>query len=412
MRPTSPRLTAVVVSVAVLTACAAAPAVTPAAAVDVDDWAAVVAAARGQTLDWYMDDGDEVVRTVVEEYVAPRLRAEYGVALQVVPVPDTADAVSRVLAERQAGRPGSGTVDAVRIDGKNLAAGRQADLWLCGYPEGLPNARYVDLTDRAVTTDAGVPVEGCAAAWQRAVSGLVYDSAALTEADVASLVTLSDWARSNPGRLAYPAPPDPTGSMVVHTFLYGTAGDPSQVPAAFDAAAFAPLAERLWARLNALERSLWRGGETYPTSQAAVEQLYATGEIDAYFTYGPGAVAARVAAGAFPASTRVTVPSIGNITDVSSVAIPADAADRQAALVLVNLLQDPETQLRFHAGAGVHPVIDLGRVPAEVRQRFDAVDPGPVVPPPAELTTRALPELGVGYVEAIENGWTANVLRR
>ncbi len=76
MRPTSPRLTAVVVSVAVLTACAAAPAVTPAAAVDVDDWAAVVAAARGQTLDWYMDDGDEVVRTVVEEYVAPRLRPE------------------------------------------------------------------------------------------------------------------------------------------------------------------------------------------------------------------------------------------------------------------------------------------------------------------------------------------------
>jgi putative spermidine/putrescine transport system substrate-binding protein len=123
-------------------------------------------------------------------------------------------------------------------------------------------------------------------------------------------------------------------------------------------------------------------------------------------------VATRVAAGALPASTRVTVRSIGNITNVSFVAIPADAADRQAALVLVDLLQDPETQLRFYAGAGIHPVLDLDRVPAEVRQRFDAVDPGPVVPPPAELTRRALPEPGVGYVEAIENGWTADVLRR
>ena len=106
--------------------------------------------------------------------------------------------------------------------------------------------------------------------------------------------------------------------MVVRTFLYGTAGDPSALPARYDAAAFAPLAERLWARLNALEPSLWRAGETYPTSQAAVEQLYATGEIDAYFTYGPGTVATKVADGVFPATTREAVPSIGNIGNVSS----------------------------------------------------------------------------------------------
>ncbi len=412
MRCRSPRLAVVVACALALTACAAAPTVTPAAVVDVDDWAAVVQSARGQTVDWYMYNGDEAVNAVVEEYVAPRLSAEYGVTLQVVPVADTADAVNKVLAERQAGRTGSGTVDAVWINGENFATGRQTDLWLCGYPERLPNARFVDLADPAVTADFGVPVEGCEAAWQRAASGLVYDSAALTEADVASLVTLSDWARSHPGRTAYPAPPDFTGSMVVRTFLYGTAGDPSQLPAEFDAAAFAPLADRLWARLNALEPSLWRGGETYPTSQAAVEQLYATGEIDAFFTYGPGTVATRVADGAFRASTRVTVPSIGNITNVSFLAIPADAADRQGALVLANLLQDPETQLRFSGGAGLLPVLDLDRLPPEVRQRFDAVDAGPVVPPLDELTARALPELGVGYVEAVENGWTANVLQR
>jgi putative spermidine/putrescine transport system substrate-binding protein len=412
VRCPSPRLAAVVVCAAVLTACAAAPAVTPTAAVDVDDWATIVQSARGQTVDWYMYNGDEAVNTVVEEYVAPRLSAEYGVTLQVVPVADTADAVNKVLAERQAGRAGSGTVDAIWINGENFATGKQADLWLCDYPGALPNARYVDLADPAAASDFGVPVDGCEAAWQQAISGLVYDSTALTEGDVDSLTTLSDWARSNPGRLAYPAPPDFTGSMVVRTFLYGTAGDPSQLPAEFDAAAFAPLAERLWARLNALEPSLWRGGETYPTSQAAVEQLYATGEIDAYFSYGPGTVATRVGDGAFPASTRVTVPSIGNITNVSFVAIPADAADREAALVLANLLQDPETQLRFYADAGIFPVLDLDRLPGEVRRRFDAVDPGPVVPPLAELTARALPEPAVGYLEAVEDGWTANVLQR
>ena len=332
--------------------------------------------------------------------------------LKVVSVADTADAVNKVLAERQAGRIGSGTVDAIWINGENFATGKQADLWSCGYPAELPNARYVDLTDPAVATDFGVPVDGCEAAWQRANSALVYDSAQLGEADVASLVRLTDWARSHPGRFTYPAPPDFTGSMVVRTFLYGTAGDPSVLAGPFDAQLYAGVADRLWPRLNALERSLWRGGTTYPTSQDAVEQLYATGEIDAFFTYGPGTVGKRVADGTFPPTTRTAVPSIGNISNVSSVAIPANSPDTAAALVLANLLQDPETQLRFYAEGGVYPVIELDRADPAMRQRFEAVPRSPAVLPLEALTARALPELDQRYVTAVEDGWTAQVLQR
>jgi putative spermidine/putrescine transport system substrate-binding protein len=379
---------------------------------DPRDWPAVLAQARGTTLEWYMYTGDEAVNGVVEAYLSPRLAEEFGVTLNVVSVADTGDAVNKVLAERQAGRIGSGTVDAIWINGENFATGRQADLWYCGYVDALPHARFVDLHDPAVATDFGVPVDGCETAWQQASSALVYDSAVLGEADVASLVALSDWARSNPGRFTYPAPPDFTGSMVVRTFLYDTAGDPSVLSGAFDAATFTSVAERLWPRLNALEPSLWRAGATYPTSQEAVERLYAGGEVSAYFTYGPGTVARKVSDGVFPATTREAVPSIGNIGNVSFVAIPADSPDRAAALVLANLLQDPETQLRFYADGGIYPVIDLDRLPPEVRARFDAVPVSPSVLPPAELTARVVPEPAVGYVSAVEDGWIANVLQR
>jgi len=201
--------------------------------------------------------------------------------------------------------------------------------------------------------------------------------------------------------------------MVVRTFLYDTAGDPSALAgSSFDDATFTPLADRLWARLDALEPALWRGGETYPTSQDAVEQLYATGEIAAYLTYGPGTVAARVTDGAFPATTRTAVPSVGNIANTSYLAIPADAADQAAALVLANLLQDPQTQLRFYADGGIYPVIDTDRLPAQMRAEFDAVALGPSVLPLDELTARVLPELDNGYATAVEDGWTAEVLQR
>jgi putative spermidine/putrescine transport system substrate-binding protein len=411
-RPTA-RLLALAAAAALLAGCGASAAGPAAPDPDPDpaDWPAVLEAARGQTLDWYMYAGDPSVNAFVEGYVTDTL-AERDITLNVVPVADTADAVNKVLAERQAGRAGGGTVDAIWINGQNFATGKQAGLWHCGYPDRLPSSAYVDLDDPSIAGDFGVPVEGCAAAWQRANSALVYDSAELTEADVASLVALSDWARSNPGRFTYPAPPDFTGSMVVRTFLYDTAGDPSLLPQRYDETTFAPLAERLWARLQALEASLWRGGSTYPTSQEAVEQLYANGEIAAFFTYGPGTIRQRVDDGVFPATTRQAVPSIGNIGNVSSVVIPADSPDRAAALVLADLLQDPQSQLRLYAEGGIYPVIDLERTDPETRQAFAAVPQHPSILPLDELTANVQPELEAAYVAAVDDGWTANVLRR
>ncbi len=330
--------------------------------------------------------------------------------LNVVPVADTGDAVNKVIAERQVGRVGSGTVDAIWLNGENFATGRQADLWRCGYPEQLPNSRFLDLTDPSLATDFGVPVDGCEAAWQRANSALVYDSARLRPSDVASLPALEAWARANPGRFTYPAPPDFTGSMVVRTFLLDTAG--GRLPEPFDAAAFAPLGDRLVARLAALEPALWRGGQTYPTSQEALERLYATGEISAYYTYGPGTIASKVADGTYPATTRTAVPDPGNIANTSYLALPEDSADPAAGLVLANLLQDPETQLRFYADGGILPAIDTPRLPADQRARFDAVRLGPAVLTPEQLSAKALPEPSTGYADAADEAWTAGVLRR
>ena len=397
---------------ALLTACGApAPAAAPPAVPDAANWDAVLAQARGQTVRWYAYGGDEAYNRYIDGYVATELAA-LGVTLQRVPVADTADAVNKVLGEQQAGRTADGTVDAIWINGENFATGKQAGLWFCGYPAQLPNARYVDAADPAVARDFGVPVDGCEAAWTRSNSALVYDSARMGPADVASLGALEAWARANPGQFAYPAPPDFTGSMAVRTFLYDTAGGPAPLAGAFDEGRFAPLADRLFARLQALEPALWRAGATYPPSQDAVEQLYATGEIAAYFTYGPGTVAAKVTDGVYPASTREAVPDVGNIGNVANVAIPVNSPHKAGAMVLANLLQDPRSQLRFYADGGVYPAVALDRLPEDVAREFAAVPVNPSVLTLDQLTARAQPELDPAYVTAVDDGWTARVLQR
>lgn len=372
------------------------------------DWSAVLAQAKGQTVNWYMYGGDDTLNTFVTGYVADRLR-QAGVTLNQVKVTDTSDAVNKVLGEQQAGRSAGGSVDAIWINGKNFATGVQARLWYCGWDRALPNATYVDFTNPAVANDFGVPVNGCEAAWQQANSALVYDSAKLTAADVQSVSTLFAWARAHPGQFTYPAPPDFTGSMAVRTILYDTIGGPSALSGPFDEGRYTPAAATLWQRLNRIEPSLWRGGSTYPQSQDAVEKLYGAGEISAYFTYGPGAVGDQVRKGLLPATTREAVLAGGNIANTSFVSIPGNAAHKAAALVLANVLQDPQTQLALYRAEGIYPGIDLRRTSPQIQQEFAAVPISGSVLPLTELTRNAQPELASGYVTRLDKDWQTNV---
>jgi putative spermidine/putrescine transport system substrate-binding protein len=288
----------------------------------------------------------------------------------------------------------------------------QAKLWDCGWPQYLPNAKYVDFTNPAVANDFGVPVNGCEAAWQQADSALVYDSAKLSRADVASVSSLLAWAKAHPGQFTYPALPDFTASMAVRTILYDTIGGPSSLSGPFDEARYTPAAAQLWARLNAIAPSLWRGGSTYPTSQDAVEKLYSDGEISAYFTYGPGAVGTQVSQGLFPKTTHEAVLSGGNIGNESFLAIPYNAAHKAAALVLANVLQDPQTQLALYKAEGIYPGIDLAKTDPGTQAQFAAVPISPSVLSLAALTRNVQPELASGYVTRIEADWKTHVLQK
>ena len=387
------------------------PSAAPSPSVDASDWGSVLAQAKGQTVSWHMYGGDDTLNAFVNGYVADRLKT-YGVTLNQVKITDTADAINAVLGEKQAGKTTGGSVDAIWVNGENFATGVQAGLWSCGWPSKLPNATYVDLGAPAVANDFGVPVKDCESVWQQADSALVYDSAKLQDADVASVSSLLAWAARHPGHFTYPAPPDFTGSMVVRTILYDTVGGPQSLAGAFDQNAYAPAATRLWSRLNAAEKTLWRRGSTYPQSQDQVEKLYSTGEISAYFTYGPGAVGDQVAKKVFPATTREAVLAGGNIANTSFIGVPANAAHHAAALVLANVLLEPATQLELYRAEGTYPGIDLARVPPDVRAQFAAVPVSPSVLPLERLTANAQPELASGYVTRLEKDWTANVLQK
>ena len=181
---------------------------------DPKDWAAVLKAAEGQTVYWHAWAGWTATNDFIT-WAAREVEARHGVTVKHVKLKDTADAVSRVIAEKSAGKDTGGAVDLIWINGENFAAMKEQGLLFGPWAEDVPNWRYIDPDENpAAVSDFTVPTDGLEAPWSQSQVVFYYDTARV-DAPPRSIPALGEWLRDNPGRFAYPQPPDFLGT----TFL-------------------------------------------------------------------------------------------------------------------------------------------------------------------------------------------------
>jgi putative spermidine/putrescine transport system substrate-binding protein len=371
-------------------------------------WDDVLKAADGQTVNFYMWSGSDAINAYVDDYLGGRA-AEFGITLNRVPA-DAAEVVQKVLGEKEAGRDEDGSVDLIWINGENFKTGKQADLWFCDWAESLPNRQYIDETP-AIQNDFGTPVDGCESPYGHAQFAFVYDSARVDEPP-SSMAELLEWIEANPGQFTYPAPPDFTGSVFVRHVLYHANGGYESLLGEFDQAKFDEASAKTWEILNGIEPSLWRGGETYPQSKEELDNLFSNMEVAMTMTYGPAEVGGLVERGIFPESTREFVFDHGTIGNNHFVTIPYNSPNKEAAMVVADIILSPESQL-FKADPNVwgdYPVIDINKT--DIADQFKAIPVPESVLSPDELAVNSNPELVADYVTATEAGWTENVLQQ
>ena len=362
-----------------------------------ETWDEVVAAAEGQTVKLWMYGGDEQGNAYVND-VLVLAAAEQGVTLEQVPIADTPDALNRILSEVQAGET-DGEVDLVWVNGNNFGTGKEAGAWECGWTDLLPNMALTDPADPLLLDDFGTPVDGCEAPWHKAQFTFVYNS---------------DWARANPGRFTYPAPPDFTGSVFVREVLYSVSGGYENVPLAYSDEAFEELTPALYDELTDLAPSLWRGGETYPQNSNELNELFANGEVDVTMTYGPATLTELVADGTYPAGTKVLTLEEGTVGNASFLGLASTSGSKAGAMVVANLALSVEQQVAKAEPDvwGQFTVLDLDQLSDEDRALFEALPSSPVVPSYDVLSENANPELAAAWVTPIDEAWRAQVLAR
>jgi putative thiamine transport system substrate-binding protein len=378
----------------------------------VPPWSEVEAAARGQTVYWNAWAGDEQTNAFIA-WVGEQVQSRHGVTVQHVRLKATAEAVTRVVAEKAAGRDSGGGVDLIWINGPNFLNMKQQGLLYGPVTQALPNFRYVDTTaKRSNVVDFTTPVDGMAVPWRMAQIVFIYDSARLRDAVPRSAPALLDWARRHPGRVTHPSVSNFLGATFLKQALVDLVADPAVLQQPATDASFDAVTAPLWAWYDQLRPQLWRQGRQFPDNGPAQRQLLDDGEIDLALSFNPSEAAVAVQAGQLPASVRTVGWTKGTIGNTSFVAIPYNARHKAGALVVANFLLDPATQARAQdiRHMGNLNVLDPATLSPAQRRLLEQAADHPALPAPGELGAPLL-EPHASWMTRITDEWQKRYTR-
>ena len=371
------------------------------------NWEAIVAAAKGQTVYWNAWGGEQAINDYIA-WVGKQTKAKYGVSIEQVKLSDTAEAVSKVVAEKAAGRTSGGTVDLIWINGPNFAKMKEANLLFGPWAEDIPNFKYVDVEGKpAVRSDFTVATDGLEAPWNMAQIVFFYESARV-KSPPKSAKALLDWAKAHPGRFAFPDPSNFLGVTFMKQVLSEITPDPARLMKPATDQDFDKVMAPLWAYLDELTPKLWRSGKAYPKNSADVRRLLGDGEIDISLSFNPAEASAAIAKKEIPDTVRTVVFDRGTIGNASFIAIPFNAAHKEGAMVVANYLMSPEGQLQKQdpEGYGGFTVLAMNKLSAQERAAFAAQKRGVATLSTEELGAH-LPEPHPSWMTRATEAWKA-----
>lgn len=370
-------------------------------------WSETEARARGTRVHMMMWQGDPLINRYMAEYVVPEVRERYGIDLNLAPGQGT-EIVKTLLAEKEAGAAQSG-LDVCWINGETFFQLRQIEALYGPFTQRLPNAQYLDFDNPFIGYDFQQPVDGFECPWGNVQLAIIYDTLRTPEPP-RTLAALEQYVRAHPGKFTIPY--EFTGMTLLKSWMIALAGDKNALNGPFNAETYERLSAPLWAFINRNKSYFWRGGKTFPESLAAVHQMFANGELDFTMSNNDNEVDNKILQKVFPPTARAYVFDSGTIQNSHFLGIPNGAANKAAAMVVINFLISPEAQWKKLQPAvwGDGTVLAPDKLPPEWRERFDHVPDRLYAPRRSEIQDKALQEPAPEYMIRLYSDFRKQVI--
>ncbi len=369
-------------------------------------WEQVVQEGSGKTVTIFMWGGNESINRYMDQFVSSRLKDMYDITLKRVPM-NASDYLTKLINEKKSGEA-VGTGDLLWINAENFLTAKTAGLLDGPFTHLLPNQKaYYDPNASDLHLDSGIPIEGFEAIWGRAQLVFTYDEAEVLNPPM-SYAALLEWAKENPGKFSFPkVPEDFVGTAFVRNAYYELLGDAYDFSEPMTKEAFWALSEPVMAYFEALRPFLWNEGKHYPASQAQQDELFKNGELLMTMGFEVGKTSGLVAEGVYPSTVQSYVFETGTIGNAHYLAIPFNAPESAAALLVIDFLQSPEAQIEKMNPTvwGDMPAFDPALVDLNFESALGGIDL-------STLSEKRLPEMRSEYIEWIKEMWVNDVLAK
>ncbi len=296
-------------------------------------WENHLETSKGSTVNIHMWGGSDLVNNYVDQFIAPRLLEKYEITLNRVPISDPRDTINKLVTEKEVDKS-NGSIDIMWINGENFALAKENSLLLGSYAGQLPN--YQNLVDTNATDiiyDFGLATDDMEVPWGKSQFVFVYDSAKMSNPPT-SMKELLEFAKNNPGKFTYPAPPDFTGSAFIRTAIGEVQPESEKFLDSLSDEELTELAQPGIEYLEELKPYLWREGTTFPESSGKLDQLFGTGEVWMTMSYNPVHAQSMIDSGQFPETSKSFVLEAGTLSNTHYLAVPFNASNSSGALLL------------------------------------------------------------------------------
>lgn len=357
-------------------------------------WDEITERADGKTVNWMMWQGSPYVNDYINNYVIPEVKERYNINLAILSGQGN-QIVSTLLTEIEAGKEVS-EVDMAWINGETFYQLRQIDALYGPFTDRLPNAEYVDFENPFIKYDFQKKVNGYEAPWSLTQWVMLYNTAKLDDPPQ-TMQQLEAYVKANPG--TFTIPNEFVGMTFLKSLLVEIAGEET-LYGEFDEQKYEKYSAQLWDYINRIKPNFWKEGETFPSTIGAMDQMFATGELNFSMRFGANAIDNQVADGSIPKTAQAYLWESGTIQNTNYVGIVKHSGNKAAAMVVANFLLSPEAQFEKRKPAlnGSRTVLNMEQLPDEWKQKFEDMPESEYAPSSEEMSEHALQELGPEYM--------------
>lgn len=373
------------------------------------EWDQVVGDGKNQEVTILMWGGNDQINQYMDGFVSEALKSDHGITLKRVPM-NAPEYLAKLINEKKAGVE-VGTADLVWINAENFRTAKEGQLLAGPFTYLLPNLNtFYDLNGSDLAYDSGIAIEGYEGIWGRAQLVFTADTSQIQLPR--SYEELLDYAKMHPGRITYPRVPDDfVGVAFVRNAYYELTGESDIFQTDLSRDEFEILSKPVMAYFKELQPYLWQSGETYPASQAQVDELFKNGEIDMTMGFEIGKTAGLISSGVYEETVSSFVFDTGTIGNSHYLAIPYNAPQKAAALLVMDYLQSPEAQVEKMKSTvwGDMPALDISKLNKSQKELVESIEEKPGLMSLDELTSNRNPEMKAQYIEWIKEIWVENL---